>query len=259
MGRNRDRLEGFGIKPLYPGRDGAKGGRLRLRSPGRKHFKRNNLEQHETWLREEMERLGVKFPSPVLISEENILGNLGAIMRRNFYEGAGQRVEFLVNQLQQPVRRAFLTVRSYDSFFLSTYRKRIEENAVDPFQDYEAPLCLLETTWPDVIEELRDACRAEEFFVCVHEDRLTSKEQLRLLFPELPKTGWKPVKWQVNASKPEEQLIEIQNGFWQKMHDKPSPGLGRIAFSDEQTKKFQARYEADLNVISKMDGVTLVR
>lgn len=188
LARNRAVLRAAGVLPLYPGRDGAPGGRLRLRLPGPTLGPggRTKLAAH---LSGELERhlggTGSDGPPRIVLSEENLPGRMLHFYAGQFYPAARDRLEFFAAALRAqgigPPRRVVFVLRPYAELFASAYRRRAEDRPVPPFAEIAPAMAAMQAGWPDTVAALRDALRPDELVVVSHARRGRSVELLSLL------------------------------------------------------------------------------
>lgn len=269
LGENRKTLRAQGYAPLYPGRDGAPGGKLRLRLPAPRHGPERDAK-FLAMARDEFARLKRPDAQAMILSEENIPGRMMHFRKGQFYPVAGRRAALLAQALPAPVAGLLLVVRSYDALYVSGHRKRAEDNLVDPFDSLRPAFMAIATGWPELVEELRSALRPEAVTVVDFAARGRSTELLARLVPGLGADLVEPAE-RVNLSATDAALLALQARYaageelsreeWKAViaeHAGDRERRGFAAFSAEERAELRDRYARDLERLARMEGVEFV-
>ena len=264
---NRTQLTGAGFLLAYPGRDGVPSGTLALRLPASRHGPRAVAEFAK--------RIALQFanlPKPLILSEENIPGQMGPFRRGRFYPVAERRFDTLRRGLGDVVlRRVVYVVRSYDELFVSGFRKRAEDNPVDRFDTVRDRMARFDRGWPEIVAAMRDGLRPASLVVLPYEARGDSAGLLRRLVPQTEGLDLVEPATRVNPSATDAALETLQSRYqagerlsrdaWQEIiaaHADDTAPRGFAAFTAEQAGALKARYAADLARLRDMPGVTVI-
>lgn len=259
LGLNAGRLQDHGIKAVYPGRDGARGGALRLKLPERAAFDDRDLGRFEQGFRKQDRRHGLRSMRNLLLSEENFPGNMQSHHDGMLFPTVRERIAYLRGNVGKPVRRVLYVLRRYDEFYVSSYRKRLEFAKMPPFAELRPSLVAMRRGWADIVTDIQTGSETPEIVVARHEALPTAPRLLTALMPWLPVQGWIAPPGRVNASRPIADLALIQNAKRAKAGQPPlqqadfSPG-----FSDTETRAFAERYEEDLARIAALPFVRML-
>ncbi|HHH89392.1 MAG TPA: hypothetical protein ENK45_02370 [Aliiroseovarius sp.] len=272
VGANRGRLRDLGVNPVFSNRDGDSHGNLRLRMPAPRHFRANDLATHAGWIRDEFKENRVNIARATLISEENIPGTINTLFSQPIYHTLDQRLGFFCAHLKKPVRKVLFSIRCYDAFFGSAYRKRVQRRVIEPFSHYAPRLLEMKRRWPDVVADIAKVTECTDVIVVRHESRTPPPELLHLLFPDLPEQGWIGDSRRLNASPTDAACRAIQEALRAKgkrlskdelaalirqfADDKGGPLIAE--FSPPDADRLRAMYAEDLAGLRAMPGVTLV-
>lgn len=272
LAANLERLEAAGLTAAFSNRDGAGTETLRLRLPPPRHFGTDEMKRHGRQLARTLRRHGLNRRPAVLISEENLIGALNAVIAKAPYAAAGPRLEFLRQHLAAPVRRVVLVLRSYEAQAISVYRKRLEFRALQPFEHYAREIWPAARGWPELVADLRHALDPDEIVLFTHEDRPSRSAILRALCPELPEAGWDEPAAPVNASAGDAACFALLEAH--RAGRKLSPDEVAAIIRDHAgaaaprplidlphavLEAQRDRYRADLQRLADMPGVTLRR
>lgn len=264
---NRAVLTREGYDLAYPGRDGIPHGRLRLRLPHPRHGGRAKAE-FAAKVPDELARHSSDAERPLILSEENLPGRMMHFANGQFYPAAEARFSTLKTSLPGPVRRLVFVVRSYADLYVSGYRKRAEDNPVEPFEQRHKALMGMDRGWPEVVALLRDVLAPEELLVLEYGARGSSVELLRRLVPELSTVPLTEPDRTLNRSATDAALEELQARYhdgevlkraeWSaviaKHADDTTPrGLSEYSAGDREA--LDRRYAEDLDVLRKMPGI----
>lgn len=273
LSQNRKVLRRNGILPVYPKRDGAPGGRLRLRLPGPGTGPRR-WQHHAEMTRDEFARhLGGKRPKPkMLISEENIPGRMLHFYSGQFFPSAPERLQMLAETLDWhgvgTPRRLVYVIRSYAELFVSAYRKRAEDNPVGPFDEIAPKMAAMDRGWPELIASFQTHLAPQEIIVVPYRNRGRSVNLLTTLLGAPVPDVEEPDKV-VNLSATDAALEALQRRYhtgetleraaWQEVvseHADDRSDRGFAAFSAAQRATLEDRYQRDCTRIAEMPGVT---
>lgn len=253
----------------YPGRDDIPGGTLRLRLPGA-YAKPKRKQQLGEFLVGEMQRHVTAPGRPLILSEENIPGQMMHFFGGEFFPGIRRRLKALREVLPGPVRRLVYVVRPYDELFVSAYRKTAEDNAVQPFDEVGPVFAGIQGGWPHVVSALRDVLAPEVLIVRPYENRGSNADLFRLLVPDMAGADLVEPPRVMNRSATDAALMALQLIYargeklarpeWQKViadfaADRTPRGFA--VFDDGQVARMRDRYLADLTELRSMPGITL--
>ncbi|WP_424944059.1 hypothetical protein [Aliiroseovarius crassostreae] len=269
LSMNAGRLDDHGVNVAVSNRDGNLNSGLKLRLPDKRHFRKNNLDQHRVWLDEQIEDNSLDRRRVSLVSEENLPGTINTLMSPDIYPIVDKRLKFFASRQTKPIRKVLFVVRSYDSFFESVFRKRVEFRAIDPFHHYRDDMMTMNRGWVDVIQDIRDATKVDNVQVLRFEDRPGYLKLLHTLFPALPHDGWLGPQGLRNVSASNAACREIQRAF----HNGEELSRAQIedikaryaddtdaepvaAFSDADRAELQDRYAEDVQTIRNLPFVT---
>jgi hypothetical protein len=275
LARNRPALRAAGVLPLYPGRDGAPGGRLRLRLPGPGTGPRKRAALADM-LRDALSRDlgGADAPPQVLVSEENIPGRMLHFYSGQFFPAAPRRLAMLAAALEaqgiaRPARVVYV-IRPYAALFESAYRKRAEDNPVAPFAEIAPAMVAMQAGWPDVVAQIRDVLAPETLVVLSYPGRGRSVDLLAQVLGRRI-DGLVEPEARVNLSATDAALEALQARYhagetldraaWQAVvaeHAEDRAPRGVAAFTAAQRATLDARYAAHLDRLAAMPGVTFL-
>lgn len=271
---NRDALRARGVDPAYPGRDGIPGGTLRLKLPGPGTAARD----HDAMMARTTEVLQTHSPDParaLLLSEENTPGRMFHFYKGMFYPAAEDRFRVLDAALRavgcEKPARLVLVLRRYDALFASAYRKRAEDNPVAPFREIAPRMLEMDRGWPALVRAIKSILAPREFIVVEYAQRGQSRDLLRRLLPEI-ETAWQEPERVMNLSATDAALEALQARYhagetldrtaWQAViaaHQDNRTDTGFARFNADETQILSARYEAHLDKIAKIRGITFLR
>ncbi|WP_420012214.1 hypothetical protein [Tateyamaria sp.] len=248
----------------YPGRDDIPSGKLALRLPRPKDGvteaaiakARKTLADHSGGRN-------------LILSEENISGRMMHFMSGRFYPAAEARCAVLRAAWDGPIAHVLFVVRPYDELFVSGYRKRAEDNAVEDFEALRPHYLSMDRGWPELVAVMRDVLRPETMTVIPYAERGTSAALLARMVPGLDAGALKEPQRVMNLSATDAALEALQVRYragetlnraaWQEIvgaHKDDRAPRGFAAFSDAEKHFWSERYTHDLDVISKMDGIS---
>lgn len=275
LAANLGQLDAAGLHAGFSNRDGAGTETLRLRLPPPRHFGTQHMARHgrqlaRTLRRHGMHGDGLERRPAVLISEENLIGALNAVIAKAPYAAAGPRLGFLRQHLAAPVRRVVLVLRSYETQAVSVYRKRLEFRALQPFEHYARSIWPGDRGWPELVSDIRAALQPDEIVLFAHEDRPDRAAILRALCPELPEGGWHEPPAPVNASANDAACLALLEAHRAgrtlspeavaaliRDHAEAEAPRPLIDLPQALLEAQRARYHADLQRLSRMEGVIL--
>ncbi|MFK7753552.1 MAG: hypothetical protein AB8B51_13480 [Sedimentitalea sp.] len=264
---NRARLEGAGYDVVYPGRDGAPGGRLRLDLPRPRHGEKRVPGFGESVARH---LAGLRAPGRGLVlSEENIPGPMRHFYEGRFFPAAAKRFAAFAAGVGG-ISHVIYVLRPYSALYVSAYRKRAEDNAVPDFGDVAPAFLAMDRGWPELVAQMRDGLGAR-LSVVDYARRGSSVDLLRALVPEAAGLDLVEPARAVNLSATDAALIALQaryragedlrRGAWQAVigdHAQDTAPLGFAAFSEADKAVLDTRYARDLERVAALDGVDLI-
>ena len=269
LGENRETLRAQGIAPAYPGRDGAPGGKLRLRLPAPRHGAKDE-EKFRTMATEGLAAHCFPGCRRLVLSEENIPGRMMHFRKGQFYPQAARRAGVLAQALPGKLRHLLLVVRSYDALYVSGHRKRAEDNPVDAFDSLRPAFMAIDSGWPELVSALREALTPERVTVVSFAARGRSTDLLARLVGDLAAPVTEP-RARVNRSATDAALIALQARYangerltraeWKAViaeHADDRAPRGFARFTPEESATLQARYARDLERLAGMAGVEFV-
>lgn len=267
---NRAALEAAGFDLAYPGRDGIPEGQLGLRLPSLRHGR----DKEAFFAAKVAGMLQDHSPDPtrgLILSEENIPGPMIHFDQARFYPAAAARAAALRSGLG-PVAHLVYVVRSYGALYVSGHRKRAEDRPVDPFAAKIPVRMRMDRGWPDLIAVMRDVIAPARLTVVEYGARGRSVDLLRLLVPGLEAVALREPEQTLNQSATDSALLALQARYqagevlsraaWQAVvqeHASDTADHGFAQFSAAQSAELQRRYDADLDRLDALDGVTLIR
>lgn len=270
LAANRSALEEAGFDLAYPGRDGVPDARLKLPLP-RGGVGAHRLPGFALQISEHLGQLSPDGARGLILSEENIPGPMRHFYAGRFFPFAANRLTALAEGLGRRPRHIVYVLRSYDELYASAYRKRAEDNVVEPFETLIPAFLSIETGWPDLIEQMRDLLRPETLTVLPYERRGSSVDLLHRLVPETAGLTLQEPDRPLNTSATDAALEELQRRHrtskklrrkvWQAVvaeyADQREP-RGFASFPAAAKQQLQDRYRADLEKIANMPGVTFL-
>ncbi len=270
LSQNRAALKAAGFDAAFPGRDGIPGGTLALRLPGPRH----GLGQQAQFAAKVQRTVQDASPDPtraLILSEENIPGRMMHFRKGQFFPASAARADALAQGLGSTVRHLVYVVRPYHQLFVSGYRKRAEDNPVEPFTHVAKAHMKIDRGWPEVMQDLQEHLRPEATTVLTYENRGSSVDLLRRLAPGLSDTPLDEPDRVMNLSATDAALEVLQTRYhageelnrraWRKVledHKHLSEDRGFTAYAAADMEALQSRYDADLERLSEMKGITLV-
>lgn len=269
LDQNADVLRAAGYDLAYPGRDGIPGGKLKMKLPSPRH----GVKQAKGFVdpaRAELEKRR-QGRARLILSEENIPGRMLHFTQGQFYPARLNRLRVLRDALPGPVAHLIYVLRPYDDLFVSAYRKRAEDIAVEPFSHFVPGLMAVTEGWPDLMQNFRDLLAPARLTVLDYAARGSSRSVLARLLPDVPEDALQEPGRVLNLSATDAALAELQRRYRagevldgraardvMARHADTRDSLGLAAFSDADRATLRARYQADLDRLRVMPGIDLV-
>ncbi len=261
---NRAVLDRAGWTTGYPGRDGIPSGNLALRLPsGHRVDAASAAEKAAECLN------GYRDGRPFILSEENIPGRMYEFMQGKFYPFAEARCAALRAAWSGPIAHLMLVVRPYDQMFVSSFRKRAEDNAMPAFADVQAAYMNIDRGWPELVTLMHDILQPATMTVVPYAVRGTNVDLLTRLVPEVHELDLQEPDRIVNQSATDAALEALQVRYrsgetlaratWKAVIDAQSndtKSRGFAAFTELERSELSARYASDLKQIEWMPGIT---
>jgi hypothetical protein len=269
LDENRAKLTAAGYDLAYPGRDGIPGGKLKMKLPSPRHGLRKAKGFADPARAEiDKHRAG---RAGLILSEENIPGRMLHFTQGKFYPAKEIRARVLAQALPGPVAHLLFVVRPYDELFVSAYRKRAEDTAVEPFEEVIPGLMQVDEGWPELMAAFRDHLAPERLTVLSYSARGSSRGMLARLVPGLDADDLDEPGQQLNLSPTDSALQDLQGRFrsgeapskkevrdLMSRHATRRDRLGLAEFPAAQRAELDARYASDMDRLRGMEGVTLV-
>ncbi|MEL7131195.1 MAG: hypothetical protein AAGK77_02160 [Pseudomonadota bacterium] len=262
---NRLILHARGWTTAYPGRDGIRSGKLALRLPAGPRVDPTAAAQR-AWRTLEPCRTGM----PVILSEENILGRMFHFMKGRFYPFAEARCLALRSAWEGPIAHVLLVVRPYEELFVSSFRKRAEDNPMPRFDDVRDRYLSIDRGWPQLAASVQEVLRPERMTVLPYAARGSNLQLLQRLVPKLSLHGLVEPNRMANVSATDAALEHLQERYhlgerlrrpeWRKViaaHALNQAPQGFAAFSASEQADLSARYASDLKQIEWMPRVNV--
>ncbi len=266
---NHGALHGAGYDLAYPGRDGAPGGRLRLRLPRPRHGEKRK-DQFARAVAAHLAEICPDQRGKVLISEENIPGPMRHFYEGKFFPAAEKRIAALAQGIG-PVAHVVYVLRPYAALYASAWRKRAEDNPVPPFADLADRFAQMDRGWPAIVSALRDGLKGARFTVLDYGQRGRSVDLLRRLVPDLTAADLTEPEDVVNLSATDAALEALQARYhagetldrvaWKAVlasHASDEASRGLTDYPGPVRQALETRYARDLEQIDGMEGVTFV-
>lgn len=265
---NTPLLKEAGFDVAHPKRDGVPKGRLRLKLPRKRHGA-HRVPEYAEGVRAHLAKLGPDPARGLILSEENIPGIMRNFYDGQFYPGSENRLATLAAALGARPEVCLFVLRSYDELYASHFRLAAIERAMPPFADLAPVFAGIEKGWPQIVTEIRDILRPERLLVLPYARRGSNTELLRAMVPDLPAGVLREARKSLNVSPTDSALEVLQRTYHagaeydaaraeqiMAEHRDIHEDRGFSAFSEAQRDGLRAKYEADLETIQAMDGVT---
>lgn len=269
LDENADALREAGYDLAYPGRDGIPGGKLKMKLPSPRHGPKK-AKDFTAPARAEIDKL-CRGRARLILSEENIPGRMLHFTQGHFYPAKANRLRILREALPGPVEHLVYVLRPYDELFVSAYRKRAEDIAVEPFAHFVPGLMSVTEGWPELVSAFQEHLRPARITVLTYAARGTSRDLLAQLVPGLKVDALREPSRQLNLSPTDAALQELQARYQagetlgktqfravMDRHAEARGSLGLAAFSEPDRATLRARYSADLGRLRAMPEVTLI-
>ena len=266
---NRDLLGSMGLDVAYPGRDGVPGGRLKLRLPGPRHGPRR-LGPFAQAAHEVLAQASPDETRGLLVSEENLPGRMFHFYEGQFFPASRKRLSVFRQAIGAAELHVIYVLRAYDELYTSAYRKRAEDNAVVGFDALVPQFLNMDRGWPELVAEMRDILGPARFTVLPYERRGQSRELLTKLLPDLPLSAVEPDRL-LNLSATDAALEALQSHYhkgetleradWQEIvrtHADDRASRGFAEFSEADRRSLKDRYQADLDRVAGLEGITFL-
>ncbi|MEO1733914.1 MAG: hypothetical protein AAFR45_09860 [Pseudomonadota bacterium] len=267
LATNRDALRDKGYDAGFPHRGGIDGGALRLILKQRPKVKLS----HDDWIakmRADFHRQYADASRPLLLSEENIPGQMIQFYWGKFYPAAEDRLQVLSELLVSQPKHLLYVIRPYSELFVSAYRLRASGTRIAPFETYSDAFVSMDRGWPELIDVMQRALQPVRMTVVTYEQRGTSLELLGKLVPDLDLAGLTEPARSLNISPTDAALQAIQARFASgedlsrdacaaliEAHVDETDKRGVASFANTAAEQLDRRYQNDLGRIAAMPGV----
>ncbi|MFT6023716.1 MAG: hypothetical protein ACI9PY_001834 [Ascidiaceihabitans sp.] len=268
---NLAEINSQGYDAVYPGRDGIPSGKLGLRLPSLRH---GDTLQHR-FVRKVRREIRANSPDrtrATILSEENIPGRMIHFFGSEFYPTAEARMKALRGGLGGPLKRVLFIVRPYDALYVSAFRKRAEDTAVEPFTKFRAALMKMNRGWPEFIASMRDTLQAEDTVVMTMSARGDNRNIIKYLVPELAQDNLiEPVK-QLNVSATDTAMDVLQAHYkagdtltrteWQQIitdNADTKVSTGFAEFEPDQKQHLRDLFDRDCDSLGALKGIRFIR
>ncbi len=201
----------------------------------------------------------------VILSDENILGNMVNFEKGLFYPAAERRLQTLYSAMGGPPERVVLVIREYSSFLRSCYRKRAQNNPVKPFRKAVPKYLKMDRGWYEMTCLVNELLKPSSLTVVNYEDRGTSVDLLKLLVPDLKDTALVEGPSSLNKGATDLALLELQKlhatgkrvprrKIWKVVdeHSSQTDDLGFSVYLDSEENEMRLRFEQDVRRISEL-------
>lgn len=267
LSQNRAVLADAGYDVAYPGRDGIPQGRLKLKLPRPRHGAKR-VPNYAGKVRSHLQGFSTDPVRALIVSEENIPGPMRHFHEGRFFPASAKRFAALAGALDGPPEHVLYVVRPYDALYVSAYRKRAEDNAVEPFAELVATFLAMDRGWPGLIAEMRDILKPKRLSVVEYGARGDSRSLLARLVPGLAVDSLVEPQDKVNLSATDAALVHLQGRYragesltrdrWKQVlaqytDDRAPRGVAQ--FDPAARAELSARYTGDLARLAAMRGV----
>lgn len=268
---NRAQIGSAGYDVAYPGRDDIPSGDLALRLPGPRHGL-TQQRKFATRVARKIERHSPDPLRPLILSEENIPGRMIHFFHGQFYPAADARLGALkmgVGRVE--IAGALLVIRPYSDLFMSAFRKRAEDQIVDPWSEVIPHLMQMDRGWPDLVRVILDILKPGCLNVVDYSARGPSGGLLQSLVPDFANMSLVEPSHRVNLSASDAALCHLQQRYTAGEKLERSAWQEVVAdFADREAEEFtplntaqaaalKKRYLRDLDTISRLEDVILTR
>lgn len=261
-------LRAHGYATAYPARDGVPGGRLRLRLPSPRH---DDVQRFVPGVARLLRRRMADAPF-LILSEENLPGRMLHFSEGRFFPARDKRLSVLAAALPGPVAHLVYVVRPYDDVFVSAFRRRAQDRAVPAFADVKPAMLGFAGGWVDTVVSLRDHLRPQRLTVIDYGARGSNAALLSQLAPDAAALPLEEPETALNISATDAVLQALQARLHDgqtlsaaqvravmRRHAKDQGARGFAAFSAAEHAHLRARYCQDLDRLSRLSDVRLVR
>lgn len=208
----------------------------------------------------------------VVLSDENILGNLGELFGdHDFYPRAGARVRVLVDALSNWDVEIAVSTRCYASFLVSVWSHIVMRDGFRPFDPRCAGALLGgDRGWVDVLSDIRRAVPNAKICHWAYEDLAGNEHDvLQALIGEVAPSAVEPITWQalMGLSAPAvEQIADLYNKGDSALSAERIRAVARHFSKAQGYRRYDpwpsniefrltGRYRDDLRRIGEMTGV----
>jgi hypothetical protein len=263
LSANRRAVADKGFDLAYPGRNGAPGGTLDSALPEPRHAQ-GDLRPFAAKIAAALDPCRTVGARGLIVSDQDLPGRLVNLMGGRFYPAAHARARALRMALGQAVDRLVLVVQPYDALFLATWRRFALDRVIEPFSHYAPAMAESQGSWIDVVEHLRDGLEARRVTILAgaqHPASLLSHVAQGLHLPShiLPDPVPQPTDSAVAMiQRHYRQGASFARGQRDRIlafHARQPQGLPAQTFDSLPLADMRGRYVADLDTLSRMDGV----
>ena len=271
LSENREALRAQGFDAVYPGRDGAPGGRLRLPLPRPRHGEKR-VDEYARAIRKHLAVIAPDEGRDMVMSEENITGPMHHFVEGQFYPASAKRIQSLAGALREPPAHILFVVRPYEELYASAWRKRAEDNLVEPFADHVEAYAAMDRGWPALVKEFRDLMKPARLTVLDYAHRGTNADLLARLVSGLDFKALREPESRVNLSATDAGLAELQARYragekldregWQAViaaHAEDWTSRGLTDYPARARAILRVRYTRDLDRLAAMPGISFER
>lgn len=273
LGLNGQAIRGAGFDLLYPARDGASDGELRLRLP----MPKESPETRSRRLVRNARRLANARSGDargMILSEENIPGRFAPFFKGQFYPEAPEKMKQMRQILPGQARRVLLVVRPYDELYVSAFRKRAEWRATGPFDRTIPSLMKIKRGWVRLAHAVLDGLQPQEMLIVPMAERGSNANLLRHLCPDVPDgLALQEPEERVNSSFTDAGLWALRAYYEANPDTKVDPEVRQqiaaqassddgppfAAFTADQQSELAEKYAAELAELAEMDRVRIAR
>lgn len=263
---NRAALSGAGYDLAYPGRDGAAGGTLDGTLPEARHGAQD-CAGFASAIAARLSPIVGQRARGLILSEHDLAGTMVDLLGGRFYPAARRRAEVLGQAIGRPVDRLVIALKSYDSLFLSAWRRFAVDRPIEDFAEYAPAMAGFLGGWVDLVSDLRDGLGAAS--VTVLTDRPGPEEVLAHLAPDAAPA--QPVRPAAMPRITDSAVAMAQRHFRQGARFAPGQRDRLLAFHAHQPQSssvhgfaglaladLRGRYIADLDTLSRLPGVEMI-
>lgn len=268
---NRDALKGAGFDLAYPGRDGIPDGALGLRLPAPRHGM-NLTRRFSRRVAQELDRHNPDPKRPLILSEENLPGRMIHFQSGKFYPAAEARFTALQKGFDDAkVNCLTFVLRPYADLYVSGFRKRAEDNLVDPFDAARQHFLNMDRGWPQIVQMMRDLLRPDRIVLIDYAKRGRSVDMLMQMVPQTVGLDLFEPARRANKSATDAALQALQTRYargdtldrteWEAIidqHADDDTDQGFANFTQDERDGLNDRYQSDLQSLQTLQNVTLL-